>query len=59
MAGTKGRKAQSLEKGADMEERITPAAYYKERIAQAVQDINNTWRLEQIMKFINNITKED
>jgi len=32
---------------------------YRERIIQMVKEINDTWVLEQIMRFIRNITKED
>ena len=32
--------------------------FYKEKIVEMVKEINDTWLLEQIFRFIHNITKE-
>ena len=33
--------------------------YYKEKIIEKIKDIKNPWILNQILRFIINITKED
>lgn len=40
-------------------ENLREKKYYKDKIIELVEKIENLWILEQILQFILNMTKED